>query len=64
VSIYHKGTEVAKAPYLPMARGMLYLNEEAILSSQTPLSKQTQEWAVEVARRQIDYYEKILEGAG
>lgn len=64
VSIYHKGTEVAKAPYLPMARGMLYLNEEAILSAQTPLSKRTQEWAVEVARRQIEYYEKILEGAG
>jgi hypothetical protein len=62
VSIYHKGTEVAKAPYLPMAKGMLYLNEEAILSAQTPLSKRTQEWAVEVARRQIDYYEKILEG--
>ena len=64
IVIYHEGREIVRKPYLPLAKGMVFLDEGSIEESQTKLSGYVKSWALEAASRQIEYYEEILQGAG
>jgi transposase len=64
IRIYHNGDEIGRFSYLPGAKGMIRLSEEAIRETMVPLSDTVKGWALEVARRQADiYHELIREGA-
>lgn len=58
----HGGEEIETYYYLPQAKGMVRLSRNAILEAQTPLSPTVRAWALEVAERQVEYYEAISQG--
>jgi hypothetical protein len=62
IRIYHSGEEIERFPFLPGARGMVRLSEKAFIHNKVPLSPQVREWALEVARRQVDIYHELLGG--
>lgn len=64
IRIYHNGDDIGRFSYLPGARGMVRLSEEAIKQTMVPLSNTVKGWALEVARRQVEiYHELSREGA-
>jgi len=62
IVIYHEGDEIGRFAYLPKAKGMVRLSEEAIYDSEVHLSDIVRGWAVEVARRQVAIYHEIVGG--
>ncbi len=62
IHIFHDGEEIETYDHLPQARGMVRLSKSAIESSSTPLSATVRTWAIEVAERQVEYYEAIVGG--
>ena len=60
IVIYHEGDEIGRCAYLPKAKGMVRLSEEAINDSGVHLSGIVRDWAVEVARRQVAIYHEIV----
>jgi transposase len=59
ILIYYGGEEIETYDYLPGMKGMVRLSKDAINQSQTPISDMTRKWALEVADRQLEYYEDI-----
>jgi transposase len=62
IHIFHGGEEIETYDHLPQAKGMVRLSRPAIESSSTPLSATVRSWALEVAERQVEYYEAIVGG--
>ena len=60
IVIYHEGEEIGRFGYLPKAKGMVRLSEEAIVDTGVYLSDRVRGWAVEVARRQVALYHDIV----
>lgn len=60
IIIYHEGEEIGRFGYLPKAKGMVRLSEEAIVDTGVYLSDKVRGWAVEVARRQVALYHDIV----
>jgi len=61
IVIYHEGDAIGRFAYLPKAKGMVRLSEEAINDSGVYLSDKVRGWAVEVARCQVAIYHEIVE---
>lgn len=55
------GKEVVKKPWLPEAEGMVVLSEEALKTTEKRFNNNVENMALEVASRQIDYYQDIVE---
>lgn len=62
VVIYHDGEEIERHPYLPEAKGMVRLSEQALRNTDISLSDLVRVWGMDVARRQVDIYEEITGG--
>lgn len=62
IVIEHEGKELGRFAYLPEARGMVRLQAEVFLDEEIHMSETTRSWALEVARRQVDIYEEIVQG--
>jgi transposase len=60
IVIYHEGDEIGRCAYLPKAKGMVRLSEEAINDSGVHLSGIVRRWALEVAARQVEIYQDII----
>lgn len=62
IEIYLAGERIGKFPYLPEAERMVMLSEEVLKKSDYMISDRVLNWGIEVARRQIKYYEDIVQG--
>jgi transposase len=60
IVIYHDGDEIGRFGYLPKAKGMVRLSEEAVNDSGVHLSDIVRRWALQVAARQVDMYQDIV----
>ncbi len=60
IVVYYEGEEIGRFGYLPKAKGMVRLSEEAICDTGVYLSDRVRGWAVEVARRQVALYHDIV----
>ena len=60
IRIYYHGDEISRFPYLPGAKGMIRLSEDAIRQTMVPLSDTVRNWALEVAQRQVEIYHELL----
>ncbi|MFQ6052206.1 MAG: IS21 family transposase [Candidatus Hydrothermarchaeota archaeon] len=60
IAIYHDGSEIERHPYLPEAKGMVVLSEKALQDPTLYLSDTVRQWALEVARRQLEIYQEII----
>lgn len=63
IHIYHDGELIGEYAYLPATKGMMMLSREAIERSTIPMNAMVKNWALEVADRQIEYYEEIRKEA-
>ncbi len=63
VIIYLDGTEIENYAYLPAAKRMVMLSEKALSDPEIGISDRVRFWGVEVAKRQLDYYQKIIKEA-
>jgi len=61
IAIYHDGCEIERHPYLPEAKGMVVLSEKALKDQTLYLSETVRQWALEVARRQVEIYQEIIQ---
>ena len=61
IIIYHQGEEVGHFPYLPGTKDMVMLSERAIIHRDNHLSDTVRQWALSVARRQVQIYEEIIQ---
>jgi len=61
IIIYHQGERVGHFPYLPGTKGMVMLSERAIATRDNHLSDTVRQWALSVARRQVQIYEEIIQ---
>ena len=61
IVVTKNGVELTRKPYLPEASGMVVVSEEALLTTQKKFNPEVREMSLEVARRQVDYYEQITE---
>ena len=61
IMIYHCGQQIGHFPYLPQARGMVMLSEQAIAAKDVYLSDTVRQWALEVAKRQVQIYQEIIQ---
>jgi hypothetical protein len=59
--IYHEGQQIGRFPYLPGTKGMVMLSEEAIAAKDVYLSETVRQWALEVAHRQVQIYQEIVQ---
>jgi len=62
ILIYHNGRCVGRFPYLPQAKGMVMLSEEALRDEEVHISDTVRAWSLEVARRQVAIYQDIIGG--
>lgn len=60
IVIYHEGDEIGRFGYLPKAKGMVRLSEEAIIDRGVHLSGIVRRWALQVAARQVEMYQDIV----
>jgi transposase len=63
IHIYHDGELIGEYPYLPGTKGMVVLSKDAIENSTIPMNDMVKKWALEVADRQIEYYEELTKEA-
>lgn len=61
IVVYHQGQVLGRFSYLPEAQGMVRLSEEALSDPSLTLSDQVRDWGLEVARRQVEIYQKIIQ---
>lgn len=61
IMIYHAGQQIERFPYLPGTKGMVMLSEHAIADTDNCLSDTVRQWALEVARRQVQIYQEIIQ---
>lgn len=62
IKIYSDNELIAEYPFLPKSKGMVMLSEKALSDPAVPISLWTRERALEVARRQVDFFEQISNG--
>lgn len=62
IVIFHEGKEIGRFSYLPQAKGMVALSEQALSDPQLLISQQVRSWALNVARRQVSIYHEIVKG--
>lgn len=62
IMVYHGGQQIGCFPYLPEAKGMVRLSEQAIVDKDVYLSDTVRQWALEVAQRQVEIYQEIIQG--
>ena len=62
ILIYHNGRVIGHFPYLPQAKGMVMLSEEALQDEEVHISDTVRAWSLEVARRQVAIYQDIIGG--
>jgi hypothetical protein len=62
IKVYHGGQQIGRFPYLPEAKGMVMLSEQAIADKDVYLSDTVRQWALEVAQRQVGIYQEIIQG--
>ena len=60
IHIHLEGRRLESFPYLPQSRGMVMLSEEVIKDPANKVSDQVRRWGLEVAQRQLDYYQEII----
>ena len=61
IIIYHNGQKIRHFPYLPGTKGMVILSEHAIEAKDVYLSDTVRQWALEVAQRQVQIYQEIIQ---
>jgi len=61
IIIYHNGQRIGHFPYLPGTKGMVMLSEHAIADKDNYLSDTVRQWALEVAQRQVQIYQEIIQ---
>jgi len=61
IMIYHGGQRIGHFPYLPATKGMVMLAEQAIEAKGSTLSDTVRQWALEVAQRQVQIYQEIMQ---
>jgi len=61
IIIYHNGQKIGYFPYLPGTKGMVMLSEHAIEAKDVYLSDTVRQWALEVAQRQVQIYQEIIQ---
>lgn len=61
IVIYHDGYEIERHPYLPEAKGMVMLSQKALKDPTLYLSDTVRQWGLEVARRQVEIYQEIIQ---
>jgi hypothetical protein len=59
--IYHEGRKIGRFSYLPGTKGMVMLSKEAIAAEDVYLSETVRQWALEVAQRQVQIYQEIVQ---
>lgn len=64
IMIYHGGQQIGHFPYLPQARGMVMLSEQVVSDKDVYLSDTVRQWALEVAQRQVEIYQEIIQRRG
>jgi transposase len=64
IEIYYQGEEIGRFPYLPLSKGMLMLSQKALSDPDIHLSETVRKWGLEVAARQVDYYQQIVSHGG
>jgi len=62
IQIHHNGRVIGRFPYLPQAKGMVMLSEEALQDEEVHISDTVRAWSLEVARRQVAIYQDIIGG--
>jgi transposase len=63
IDIYFQGELLESHAYHPDVKGMTRISPRAIEKTTRPVSDLVKEWTLEVASRQLDYYEAITGGA-
>jgi hypothetical protein len=63
IRIFHAGDEIECFSHLPGTKGMVRLSQQAISEASTPLSERVRRWSLEVASRQMEMYQQILQEA-
>lgn len=61
IKVYHGGQQIGHFPYLPESKGMVMLSEQAIADKDVYLSDTVRQWALEVAQRQVQIYQEIIQ---
>ena len=61
IKVYHAGQQIGHFPYLPESKGMVMLSEQAIADKDVYLSDTVRQWALEVAQRQVQIYQEIIQ---
>lgn len=59
ILIYHDGEEIERQAYLPASRGMVVLSSRALQDPGLEISSRVRQWGLEVAERQVEYYNRI-----
>ena len=59
IIVHHEGREIGRFAYLPEAKGMVRLQERVLEDPHLHLSETVRGWAMQVARRQVEYYQEI-----
>jgi transposase len=62
IRIYFQGELLETYAYEPNVKGMIRVSRKAITESTRPMSELVKEWTLEVAARQLDYYQEITGG--
>lgn len=60
IIIYCDGNEIDRHEYLPGTQGLVKLSEKALRDKSLKISGQVRNWGLEVARRQVDIYQEIM----
>jgi len=61
IVIHHEGEEIGRWSYLPGTKGMVRLQEKVLEDPGLHLNPTVRAWAMEAARRQVEYYQAIIE---
>jgi len=61
IVIHHEGKELGRWPHLPGTKGMVRLQEGVLEDPELHFNPTVRAWAMEAARRQVDYYQAIIE---
>ena len=60
IHIYLDGDKLESFSYLPQSKGMVMLSEQVIRDPSSHVSDRVRRWGVEVAQRQLEYYQEII----
>ena len=61
ILIHHDGEAIGRWPHLPGTQGMVRLQERVLEDPGLYCNPTVRAWAMEAARRQVDYYQAIIE---